>query len=383
MKHLIIFCLLPLFFVIACHQDKKETSGVQDKTSNLPEKEDFDTTLDGKKVSLHHLINQKGMIVQITNYGARIVSIVVPDKTGDFNDVALGVNTIGKYLQDDMSMGNIVGRYANRIEGGEFTLNGEKYQLFQNDGTNALHGGKENFGKKVWQVRSSTDSTVSLQYVSPHMEENFPGKLTVDVKYTLTDKNELMIDYLATTDQATVINLTNHCYFNLKGEGDSTILDHQLKILADHSTPINANLIPTGEIAPVEGTPFDFAELTSIGKRINNDHPQLNYGNGYDHNFVLNKEPGELAKAAELYEPETGRLLELHTTEPGMQLYTGNFMDGSIVGKSGEPYVYRSGIALETQHFPNSPNQPEFPSTVLKPGDEYTQKTIYQFSVKE
>lgn len=351
---------------------------------SLTQKE-FGTLEDGTPVDLFTLTNAQGMQVSITNYGGIVTHLLVLDKRGEFGDVVLGYDSLQGYLRQSPYFGAIVGRYGNRIANGTFELDGQMYSLAQNNGPNHLHGGIRGFDKVVWDAQpNTTDSSAALRlsYLSPDGEERYPGNLQVEVTYTLTNDNALAIEYNATTDQATVCNLTNHTYFNLKDGGASSILDHRLQLYADFYTPVDETLIPTGEIAPVANTPFDFRQPTEIGARIDEPHAQLQHGGGYDHNFVLNGEPGELRLAAVVSEPTTGRLLEVYTEEPGVQFYSGNFLDGSIVGKDGISYEQRSGFCLETQHYPNSPNQPNFPSTVLRPGDLYSTRTVWKFKTE-
>jgi aldose 1-epimerase len=342
---------------------------------------------DGKEIDSYTLTNRSGMEVTIITYGATITSIKVPDPKGGMpTDVALGFDALDGYLKpDEPYFGAAVGRYGNRIAKARFKLNGVEYKLAANNGANSLHGGLRGFDKRVWAAVPLTSPTadgpgVAFTYVSADGEEGYPGNLNVTITYTLSDKNELGIAYNATTDKDTVLNLTNHSYFNLAGAGRGNILAHEMMIEADKFTPVDSGLIPTGELKPVEGTPFDFRTPTPIGKRIENDDPQLKLGKGYDHNFVLNHAQGVLALAARVRDPESGRTMEVLTDQPGIQLYTGNFLDGSIRGKSGKVYAFRYGFCLETQHFPDSPNQPKFPSTVLKPGETFTSKTVYRFS---
>jgi aldose 1-epimerase len=340
---------------------------------------------DGTPVDLYTLTNANGVEIKLSNYGGIVVSLMVPDRNGAFEDVVLGFDTLEDYVEKSPYFGCIAGRYANRIAKGRFTLDGVEYTLAQNDGENHLHGGIKGFDKVVWgaeEVKGDDAVGLELTYLSKDGEEGYPGNLSVKVVYSLTDDDELRIEYFATTDGATVVNLTNHSYFDLAGGVSGDILDHELTIHADRFTPIDETLIPTGELRSVQGTPMDFSQAVAIGARIEQDDEQLIFGNGYDHNWVLDKPAGSLALAARVHEPTTGRVLEVYTTEPGIQFYAGNFLDGSITGKEGRVYERRSGFCLETQHFPDSPNQPGFPSTVLRPGEEYAQTTAYRFSVK-
>jgi aldose 1-epimerase len=350
------------------------------------ESEPFGTLSDGTPVELFTLTNANGMQAKITNYGGIITHLSVPDKNGNIGDVVLGYNDLEKYEKNNPFFGAIVGRYGNRIANAQFALNGETYTLAKNDGSNHLHGGVKGFDKVVWQAtpyEEANAAVLELKYTSADMEEGYPGQLDVTVTYSITKNNELKIDYVATTTKPTVCNLTNHSYFNLKDAGVSPILDHVIQIDADRYTPVDETLIPTGELATVEGTPFDFREPTAIGARINEDHKQLEYGNGYDHNFVLNGDWGTVRKVCTVKEESSGRVMQVLTSEPGMQFYTGNFLDGSVTGKNGTVYGFRQGFCLETQHFPNSPNEPDFPSVVLNPGETYETTTIYKFSVNE
>ncbi len=323
------------------------------------------------------------MKIGVTNYGGIIVSLEVPDRKGTLADVVLGFDDLKDYFDNSPYFGALIGRSANRIANGEFTLNGVKYKLAKNDGPNSLHGGTKGFNKAFWDAKPFSDRDrqgVILTYTSHDGEEGYPGNLKTTVTYTLTDSNEFILDYEATTDKATPINLTSHSYFNLAGEGAGNILQQQLMINADRFTPVNKNLIPTGELRPVEGTPFDFRKPEAIGARIDEKDEQLKVARGYDHSFVLShKKPG-LVLAARAEDLSSGRVLEVYTTEPGVQFYTGNFLDGKIRGKHGHMYPYRGAFCLETQHFPDSPNQSNFPSTILKPGETYRSKTVYKFS---
>lgn len=339
-------------------------------------------TAGGEEVTVFWLTNEAGMTVSITNYGGIIQSIMVPDRDGNFTNVILGFKTLDRYLEGHPYFGNITGRYANRIARGTFELEGETYELAINNEPNTLHGGDKGFDKYVWDAEVLDDAVgVRLSRTSPDGEEGYPGTLEVEVTYTLTDANELQIDYLATTDAPTVVNLTNHAYFNLAGEGNGSILDHELQLMASNYTPVDETLIPTGEIATVSGTPMDFTAPHAIGERIRDNFGQLVIGRGYDHNYVLDREDDDsLQLAARVVEPTSGRVLEVLTTEPGIQFYSGNFLDGSVIGASGRMYRQGDGFALETQHYPDSPNQPDFPTTVLNPGEEFRSTTVYAFS---
>jgi aldose 1-epimerase len=338
---------------------------------------DFGASPDGARVSIFTLTNKNGLEARITNYGGIVVSLKTPDRKGAMGDVVLGFDNLAGYTgHRTIFFGALIGRYGNRIGHAQFKLDGVQYKVPANDGVNSLHGGSHGFDTKVWTPQILPDG-LKLTYVSKNGEEGYPGNLTVVVEYRLTDANELKIDYSATTDKATVLNLTNHSYFNLKGSGD--ILGHQMTLNADRFTPVDSGLIPTGELKAVANTPFDFRKSTAIGARINNADEQLKLGKGYDHNWVLNKQGEELSLAARVEEPVSGRVLEVLTTQPGIQFYTGNFLDGTAKGKGGAMYAHRSGFCLETQHFPDSPNQPKFPSTVLKPGEQFKSTTVYRF----
>lgn len=338
---------------------------------------------DGSTAKLYTLTNSRGIEARITNYGGIVVSLRTPDRGGNLADVVLGFDALDGYLGTHPYLGALIGRYGNRIANGKFTLGGTTYTLATNNGPNALHGGIKGFDKVLWTAEPSPGAaSLVLTYVSQDGEEGYPGTLSTKVTYTLIDDNALQIDYEATTDKPTVVNLTNHSYFNLKDAGASTILDHEIMIAASRYTPVDATLIPSGEIALVEGTPFDFRTATAIGARIDADHEQIKFGLGYDHNFVLDRTGGGVVLAAKVYEPTTGRELEVHTTEPGVQFYTGNFLDDSVVGKGEVAYQKRAAFCLETQHFPDSPNHPDFPSTVLAPGQTYRSTTVYKFSAR-
>jgi aldose 1-epimerase len=342
-------------------------------------------TLGGKEVFLYTLRNKSGMEARITNYGGIVVSLLVPDKSNKPGDVVLGYDSLSSYLKGTSYFGAIVGRYGNRIAKARFTLEGKEYALNVNDGHNTLHGGLKGFDKVVWEADESTPATqpsLSLSYLSRDGEEGFPGSLNAGVVYTLTDSNELRIDYTASTDKPTVLNLTHHSYFNLAGAGSGDILSHELMLNADRFTPVDPGLITTGELKPVEGTPLDFRTPTAIGARIGVKDDQIRFGRGYDHNWVLNRTGRGLSLAARVSEKTSGRVMEVWTTEPGVQFYTGNFLDGTAIGKGGKAYAYRTGLCLETQHFPDSPNKPAFPTTVLRPGEKFTSTTVYKFSVR-
>ena len=346
------------------------------------ERRTFGKMADGKLIDLYTLTNHQGMRVAITNYGGIVVSIVVPDRNGKPGDVVLGFENLDGYLAKEPYFGALIGRYGNRIGNARFMLNGVVHKLPANDGPNSLHGGLQGFDKRVWTAHEirGEHPALELTYLSKDGEEGYPGNLSAKVVYTLTDDNALRIDYTATTDKDTVLNLTNHSYFNLAGEGHGDVLKHQIMINAGRFTPIDGTLIPTGELRKVDGTPFDFRQPVSIGARIDADDEQIKYGKGYDHNFVLNRSGAGLSLAARVTDPESGRVLEVLTTQPGLQFYTANFLDGSIHGKGGKPYGRRSAFCLETQHFPDSPNKPSFPSTELKPGQTYHQITVFKFS---
>jgi aldose 1-epimerase len=352
----------------------KQSRGVRKKV--------FGQLPDGQKVYLYTLTNDHGMEVDISNYGGIIVSIKVPDKNGRSSDVLLGFDELKGYLHNSPYFGALVGRYANRIANGRFSLNGGEYILTQNDGPNSLHGGRQGFDTRVWQAQEGANAEgqqLRLHYVSKDGEEGYPGEVSVDVTYTLTSHNELRLDYSATTDKNTVINLTSHPYFNLAGQGEGDILSHELVLHASRFTPVDQNLIPTGELREVAGTAFDFRQRRAVGAHINDEDPQLKLARGYDHNFVLDNSKGELALAARVVEPSRGRVLEVLTTEPGIQFYSGNFLDGAITGKR-KVYKQRYGLCLEPQHYPDSPNHPSFPSTLLKPEQQYRSTTVFRFS---
>ena len=345
-------------------------------------KQDYGKTSTGEYVYLYTLRNTHGLEAKITNYGGILVSLKLPDRNRKFDDVVLGFNDLESYLtKNDPYMGALIGRYGNRIAKGRFTLNGVEYKLAVNNGENHLHGGIKGFDKVVWtgrEIKTGAGPAVALAYLSKDGEEGYPGNLSVRVVYTLTNDNELKIDYSATTDKDTVMNLTHHSYFNLAGEGTGDILNHLVTINANQFVPTDAGSIPTGELKNVAGTPFDFLNATAIGARINQDDEQLKFGNGYDHTWVINGRGMRVAATA--YEPTSGRVMQVLTTEPGVQFYTGNFLNGTLTGKSGKIYARRTGFCFETQHYPDSPNQPSFPTTTLKKGATYKSTTIYRFS---
>ncbi len=387
MKKTTVFLLSFLLCLLACKEEKKEKNesseivAVKTKISL----KDFEGIVEGDSVKLYVLTNKNGMEVTFTNYGQRVISLHVPDKNGKFEDVVLGYDSLDKYLNSPRSFfGSIVGRYGNRIAKGSFSIGENTYSLAKNNNGNHLHGGDKGFESVVWKVDSATSNSIEFSRISPDMEEGYPGNLDVKVSYVLTDDNELKINYKATTDKPTVVNLTHHSFFNLKGEGNGDINDHVLMINADKYTPVDAGLIPTGQLDEVAGTPFDFTKPKAIGADIDAEFDQLKKGNGYDHNFVLNDSPKNadgLTLCAKVIEPTSGRTMEVFTDEPGVQFYGGNFMDGTTIGKSGKPYGFRGSFCLETQHFPDSPNKPEFPSTLLQPGEVYTSNCTYKFGV--
>jgi aldose 1-epimerase len=380
---------LGVLLAVALGQPGQQSLAQQAAASKAPGKASvtrspFGQTADGKAVELFTLTNAKGLEVRVISYGGTIVSLRVPDRQGRLDDVVLGHDALLGYLAASRFFGSAIGRYGNRIAKGRFALDGQTYALATNNGPNHLHGGRQGFDKVVWRAEPLEEKDgvgVVLRYTSPDAEEGYPGTLSARVTYTLNDKDELVFDYFATTDKPTVVNLTQHSYFNLAGDGKRDILGHELQIDADRYTPVDATLIPTGALAPVEGTPFDFRKPTAIGARIEQKDEQLAHGKGYDHNFVLNRKGPGLVKVARLADPGTGRVMEIATTEPGLQFYSGNFLDGTAKGKAGRVYQHRYGLCLETQHYPDSPNQPSFPSTTLRPGQEYRSKTVLAFSV--
>jgi len=342
----------------------------------------FGKTAQGKAVEMTTLSNSNGCEASIITYGASLVTLTAPDRQGRFADVVLGFKTAEEYARNPFFIGGTIGRYGNRIAGGRFRLGGREFTLTRNNGENLLHGGIRGFHTVHWEARDNSTAEgegLTLRYLSADGEEGFPGNLSAEVTYRLTKDNTLRIEYRATTDRETVVNLTNHSYFHLGGEGSGDILGHRMMINADAFTPVDASLIPTGEIRAVQNTPLDFTKPASIGGRIEDPHEQMRLGGGYDHNYVLNRQNEGLVPAACVLEPDSGRVMEVWTTEPGLQFYSGNFLDGTMAGKSGRPYGRRTGFCLETQHFPDSPNRPEFPSTALKPGEEYRSTTVYKF----
>lgn len=376
------FFLFAHMFFACTTQDEKEspnTSLMKGKEKMSVNKDVFGKLDDGTEINLYTLENSQGIIVKIINYGATVVALEIPDREGKLTDITLGHNNLTGYLTSSPYFGCIVGRYGNRIAQGKFTLDGEEYTLAKNDGENHLHGGIRGFDKVVWGARHFADEKglgVVFSYLSKDEEEGYPGNLKCTVIYTLTKENELIIEYQAETDKATPVNLTHHSYFNLAGQGEGDILSHELMINADKYTPVDQGLIPTGELRSVLNTPMDFLKPTAIGARIEEVE------GGYDHNFVLDKEEGEFSLAAQVYDPSSGRVMEVFTTEPGIQFYSGNFLDGSIIGKGNKIYKKHYGFCLETQHFPDSPNKPHFPSSILRPGEKYSSKTVYKFHAK-
>jgi aldose 1-epimerase len=352
-------------------------------TEGAVKREPFGTAPSGEAVELITLVNANGVELRAMTYGAIIVSLRVPDRAGSLRDVVLGYDSLAGYVKSSPYFGAVVGRYGNRIAKGKFTLDGATYTLEVNNGPNALHGGLKGFDKVMWladTLRSADGVGIRFHYVSKDGEEGYPGTLNATVTYLLTGSNEVHIAYEATTDKATPVNLTQHSYFNLAGSGD--ILSHVLTLNADRFVPVDSTLIPTGELAPVQGTPFDFTLPHAIGERINVNHQQIQFGGGYDHTLVLNRPDSGLSVAAVLWDPASGRTLEVRTTEPGVQFYSGNFLDGTLTGKGGVVYQRRTGMCLETQHYPDSPNQPAFPSTILRAGETYESRTVWKFGVK-
>lgn len=388
MKIPIFLLTICLYSMTSCNQNQQTKQPEQVTVSTTPftmEKTSFGNLPDGEAVSLYTLRNKNGMTVGIINYGGTIVSWTAPDKNGKYEDITLGCDSIGGYVKGVPYFGAIVGRYGNRIAKGKFNLEGKTYTLAVNNIGNHLHGGIKGFDKVLWTAMpiSGDDPALKLTYTSKEGEEGYPGNLVVEVVYTLQKDNALKIDYRATTDKATVVNLTNHAYFNLTGNSNNTILDHELVLSADKFLPVDKTLIPTGELKSVTGTPFDFTKNFKIGTRINDTTDmQIQYGGGYDHAWILTDTSKTLRLAATVTEPTSGRVMDVLTTEPAIQFYTGNFLNGEVIGKGGIAYQRRSGLCLETEHYPDSPNQSKFPTTVLKPGEVYQTTTVYKFSVK-
>ena len=367
----------------ACSSKPSSETTSTTPPSATMKKDSFGKLPDGSAVDIYTLTNARGASASITTYGGRVVTLKMPDKKGTFADVVLGFDSLDGYLAENPYFGALVGRYGNRIGKAQFTLDGKVYKLAANDGPNTLHGGKKGFDKVLWTASdvSTTDTpALEVKYISKDMEEGYPGNLTCIVTYSLTAQNELKIDYKATTDKDTVLNLTNHSYFNLAGAGEGDILAHHMMIAAGKFTPVDKTLIPTGELKSLDGSPLDFRKATAIGDRIDKDDEQLKFGKGYDHNYCLDAGQGALTRAVMVHEPSSGRAMEVLTTQPGVQFYTGNFLDGTLKGKGGKVYGHRTGFCLETQHFPDSPNKPSFPTAELKPGEEYKHTTVYRFT---
>lgn len=378
-----LFYFIAAMFLISCN-NKQQNSALDKGIALLPDSA-FETSLNGKAIKLYTLESGNGITMQVSNFGGRVISLWVPDRDGKYEDIVFGHDNINKYIQyeGERCLGPVVGRYANRIAKGQFTIDDVKYQLPLNNNGQTLHGGPNGFDMKVWDVDSVSQHAIYLSYISPDGEEGFPGTVTTKMIYTLTPDNEFKITYEATTDKPTHVNLSHHSFFNLKGAGNGTITDHLLTINANGITPVDSVLIPTGEILPVEGTPFDFREATAIGDKINEDNPQLKNGLGYDHNWVVDrKSEKDVEFIASLYDVASGRLMEIYSDQPGIQFYSGNFLDGEVTGKYGKAHNYREAVALETQKYPDTPNQPQFPSTRLNPEEVYTQTCIYKFSAK-
>lgn len=376
MKKTIFFTITLVMAAVvltSCNQQSKNKAMV---------KKEIHGTYKGKEVSLFTLTNSNGNVLKLSSFGARIIWIEVPDRNGKKENITFGFDTFDGMINGDPYFGSVVGRYANRIAKGKFTLDGVEYTLALNNGPNSLHGGPGGWHSVVWdgdEVRNSQSPAVKFTYHSPDMEEGYPGNMHVEVTYTWTDKDEIIIDYLCTTDKKTVLNITNHAYFNLQGAGNGDILGHELMINASRFVAVDSTLIPTGELRPVEVTPFDFKTPHTVGERIEEDYDQLKLGKGYDHTFVLDNVNEVIAT---VYDPSTGRFMEVFTDQPGVQFYCGNFLNGTLKGHGGKPYIYRSGLCLETGHYPDSPNHPDFPTTVLNPGETFKSRTVYRFSVK-
>ena len=382
MKKISWIGLVAVSFFAACNNEPATTTTTSVKTDSAwrTRSKGFEQAIEGKEVHLYVLKNKKQATAQLTNYGARLVSLLVPDKDGNPVDVVLGHDSLGGYAKPgEPYFGCTIGRYGNRIANAKFSLDGKQYTLDMNDGPNTLHGGRQGFHTKVWDAVQKDSQSISFTYLSKDGDGGYPGNLTVKVTYILTDDNALQIEYEATTDAKTVVNLTNHAYFNLNGAGSGTINNHELMIDADNITPVNTTLIPTGQLMKVEGTPFDFRKPTAIGSRLDTTNEQLKNGKGYDHNFALNGANGSVRKVCTVKGDISGITMEISTDQPGLQFYGGNFLNGSEKGKGGKAYEHRTAFCLEAQHFPDSPNQPAFPSTVLSPGQTYKQTSIYKF----
>jgi aldose 1-epimerase len=377
MNFKLTFAFLTLLLGLSCSDSSQMNSFIQQKQFG---------TVDGKPINIYTLTNEKGAELKIINYGAIVVSLQVPDRNGKMADIVTGFDSLTGYINDRSFFGATVGRYGNRIGKGKFQLDGKEYQVTINDGENHLHGGTTGFYKAIWNaepVENKSGPSLKLTYISPDGEEGYPGTVTMTLIYTLTNENELEIKYEGKTDKTTILNPTHHSYFNLTGDFNKTILDHELFIDADSITPVNTALITTGELSAVENTPMDFLKPIAIGLHINDKYEQLEFGKGYDHNWALNNyKKGEVQKVASLYDPKSGRLMEILTDQPGLQFYSGNFLDGTIKGKGGVVYKHRTALCLEAQCYPDSPNKPQFPSVVLKPGETYYQTTVYRFSIK-
>lgn len=389
MIHRTFFVMSLLFLFVNCKEKKSNESVIPEKANLILKTnvnpEAFERIIDGDTVKLYVLTNKNGLEATFTNYGQRLVSLFVPDKNGKFEDVVLGFATLDEYVNGPKGYyGSIIGRYGNRIAKGSFSIDNGTYKLVLNNNENHLHGGEKGFESVVWNVDKSTSNSITFSRLSPDMEEGYPGNLKVKVNYILTDDNELKISYEAETDKTTVVNLSHHSFFNLKGEGEGNVNDHMLQINADYYTPIDEGLIPTGTLEKVANTPFDFRRLKAIGTDINSSFNQLIFGKGYDHNFVLNESPKNdngLVFCAKVIEPVSGRMIEVFTDEPGVQFYGGNFNTGELLGKNGKPHLFRGSFCLETQHYPDSPNHANFPSTLLQPGEIYSSNCVYKFGV--